>query len=189
MGPPDGAPAALSFSAGELMTSDDDQRARGEERLARLRALAPMIDAAVEEIEALRELPASLLSALFDADLFRIVLPRAYGGGEIRPLELSRFMETAGRHDASVAKLYGMLTDRCLQSHPCGQSVLNRTTSKQPPSARADTSFFTMRLEPLERFRSRFGERAAHVLRRIVNVVSQERPTHVMFVIRFDEHR
>jgi phage tail-like protein len=55
-----------------------------------------------------------------------------------------------------------------------------------PTFERRDTSFFTLRLEPRDRFRSRFGERAGHVLRRIVNVLSQERPTHVQFVIRFE---
>ena len=56
------------------------------------------------------------------------------------------------------------------------------------PSQRRATSFFTLKLEPRERFRVRFGERARQVLRRIVHVVSQERPTHVGFVIRFDEN-
>ena len=57
------------------------------------------------------------------------------------------------------------------------------------PSVRKPTSFFVLRLEPRDRFRARFGERARQVLRRIVHVVSQERPTHVSFVIRFDEGR
>jgi len=54
------------------------------------------------------------------------------------------------------------------------------------PTERANTSFFILKLEPLGRFRDRFGERAAHVLRRIVHVVSQERPVHVAFTIQFD---
>lgn len=57
------------------------------------------------------------------------------------------------------------------------------------PAAHSNTSFFTLRLEPRDRFRARFGERAPQVLRRIANVVSQERPTHVSFVIRFDERK
>jgi hypothetical protein len=57
------------------------------------------------------------------------------------------------------------------------------------PSERRRTSFFTLVLEPRERFKNRFGERAAPVLRRIVQVVSQERPTHVMFTIEFDARR
>lgn len=57
------------------------------------------------------------------------------------------------------------------------------------PADRAATSFFSLTLEPRERFESRFGERAPGVLRRIVGVVSQERPIHVMFTIQFDQRR
>ncbi|MFT5458069.1 MAG: hypothetical protein ACI9K2_004572, partial [Myxococcota bacterium] len=77
-----------------------------------------------------------------------------------------------------------------------GRDVVERYDRGEPlgvylmdPSVRSTTSFFTLRLEPRERFRQRFGERAAQVLRRIVNVVSQERPVHVAFVIRFDDRR
>ena len=55
------------------------------------------------------------------------------------------------------------------------------------PTSRSSTSFFTLTLEPRERFEQRFGERAPGVLRRIVGVVSQERPVHVMFTIQFDQ--
>ena len=57
------------------------------------------------------------------------------------------------------------------------------------PSEKKDTSFFQLMLEPRERFQNRFGERAGQVLRRIVKVVSQERPTHVGFTVIFDERR
>ena len=77
-----------------------------------------------------------------------------------------------------------------------GQDVVERYYRSEPvgcflmePAERSDTSFFTLKLEPRERFRGRFGERAAQVLRRIVDVVSQERPTHVAFTIKFDERR
>lgn len=55
------------------------------------------------------------------------------------------------------------------------------------PGSHKATSFFSLTLEPRERFKSRFGERAPGVLRRIVGVVSQERPIHVMFTIQFDQ--
>ena len=77
-----------------------------------------------------------------------------------------------------------------------GATIVERYRKGEPPgaylmepAARKPTSFFTLRLEPRERFQNRFGERAAAVLRRIVNVVSQEKPTHVSFTIRFDEPR
>lgn len=82
-----------------------------------------------------------------------------------------------------------------------GATVVERYQRGEPPGAylftppaassatasgRKPTSFFTLRLEPRERFQNRFGERAAQVLRRIVNVVSAEKPSHVSFTIRFD---
>jgi phage tail-like protein len=79
-----------------------------------------------------------------------------------------------------------------------GSTVVERYQRGEPPGAylmsqpgtdRKPTSFFTLRLEPRERFQNRFGERAAQVLRRIVNVVSREKPSHVSFTIRFDERR
>ncbi len=77
-----------------------------------------------------------------------------------------------------------------------GTSITERYQRNEPPGVylmpeqpRRPTSFFTLRLEPHERFSERFGERAPQVLRRIVNVVSAERPTHVHFVIRFDDAR
>ena len=75
-----------------------------------------------------------------------------------------------------------------------GKTVVDRFHKNEPPGAylvdapnRAATSFFTLRLESREDFQRRFGERAPAVLRRIAKVVSQERPTHVSFVIRFGE--
>ena len=75
-----------------------------------------------------------------------------------------------------------------------GKDVVERYHAGEPPgvylvepSTRASTSFFMMTLEPRDRFKQRFGERAAGVLRRIVNVVSQERPIHVAFTIQFDD--
>jgi phage tail-like protein len=51
----------------------------------------------------------------------------------------------------------------------------------------ADTDFFVLLLEARDAFAERFGERATHVLRRIADVVSHERPAHVAFTLRFDE--
>lgn len=76
------------------------------------------------------------------------------------------------------------------------RDVVERFHRKEPqgcylvePSERKSTSYFVLVLEPRERFRTRFGERAAGVLRRIVNVVSQERPIHVAFVVQFDDRQ
>lgn len=75
-----------------------------------------------------------------------------------------------------------------------GKDVVDRYHAGEPPGAylvepatRKATSFFTLVLEPRDRFKGRFGERAAGILRRIVHVVSQERPIHIGFTIQFDD--
>jgi len=74
-----------------------------------------------------------------------------------------------------------------------GRDVVERYRKAEPggiyltdPGHRSTTSFFRLVLEPRERFKARFGERATQVLRRITHVVSQERPSHVAFTIEFD---
>jgi phage tail-like protein len=74
------------------------------------------------------------------------------------------------------------VTGRFHRNEPLGAYLME-------PTERKDTSFFQLMLEPRERFQNRFGERAAQVLKRIVNVVSQERPTHVGFTVIFDDRR
>ena len=71
--------------------------------MARARALAPRIAAAAEHIEAERELPADLVEALHEAGLFRMLLPRSLGGGELRPVEFVQAVEELAKADASTA--------------------------------------------------------------------------------------
>lgn len=69
--------------------------------------------------------------------------------------------------------------ERYYKDEPVGCHLLE-------PAHRRDTSFFALLLEPRERFRDRFGERAAGTLRQIINVVSRERPVHLSFTVHFD---
>ncbi|MBL8384226.1 MAG: hypothetical protein JNM90_14190 [Burkholderiales bacterium] len=71
--------------------------------IARARALTPLLDAAAPRIEAAKGLPADVQDALFDAQMFRMLLPRAAGGAE---LDLPTFAEVVfdiARGDASAA--------------------------------------------------------------------------------------
>jgi len=74
-----------------------------------------------------------------------------------------------------------------------GRTVEERYLRGEPPAHylvrpdRAQTTFFALRLEDLGAFRKRFGERAPAVLRRISQIVTNERPAHVTFTIEFDE--
>jgi alkylation response protein AidB-like acyl-CoA dehydrogenase len=71
--------------------------------VAGARLLGPAIAAASDEIERTRRLPPALLSALHDARLFRLLLPRSAGGEEVMPGTYMESVEEVARHDASVA--------------------------------------------------------------------------------------
>ena len=67
------------------------------------RALAIPLDSAAEEIERTRRIPEPLLTQLHDAGLFRMLLPKELGGGEIEPGIYVSVLEELASHDASVA--------------------------------------------------------------------------------------
>jgi alkylation response protein AidB-like acyl-CoA dehydrogenase len=80
---------------------------KGNDYLARVRDVGPMIDAATDEIEANRDLPAPLFAALRERGLFRLVQPVEYGGAELDPPSLVQVIEAIARHDASTAWCVG----------------------------------------------------------------------------------
>jgi alkylation response protein AidB-like acyl-CoA dehydrogenase len=71
--------------------------------LGRVRELAPRIAAAAPGIERSRRVPDDLLDALLDAGLYRMFVPRRYGGDEAHPLAFMRTVQALARADASVA--------------------------------------------------------------------------------------
>ena len=74
-----------------------------ETYLARARAIAPRILDAAQEIEGTRRIPDELLGALHAAGLYRMFIPRRYGGGEVHPLTFMRTAQAIARADASTA--------------------------------------------------------------------------------------
>lgn len=83
--------------------SVDVKEPSGAEYIERARALAPAIAAAAEEIERSRELPADLVAALHEARLFRMLLPRRFGGAELDLPTYVKTIEVIAQADASVA--------------------------------------------------------------------------------------
>ena len=71
--------------------------------LARARALAAAIVAASDETERARRIPEPLLARLHAARLFRMLLPRSFGGEETHPGQYLAAVEEIARQDASVA--------------------------------------------------------------------------------------
>ncbi len=84
-----------------------DAGAEPADPLARARALAPLLAASAAAIERERRLPQPLVDAMVEAGLFRLLLPRAYGGGEIDPMGFVQVLEEIARHDASTAWCLG----------------------------------------------------------------------------------
>jgi alkylation response protein AidB-like acyl-CoA dehydrogenase len=77
------------------------------EYLKRARELAPELEAAAEDIERRRELPDAIVEALIERGLFRLLLPRALGGAELRPAAYVAVIEEVAKHDASTAWCLG----------------------------------------------------------------------------------
>jgi alkylation response protein AidB-like acyl-CoA dehydrogenase len=75
----------------------------GWDFLAAARALTPRIAAAGEEIDAQRRLPPSLVEAMVDAGLFRMLLPRLAGGAEAPLPTFLTVVEEVARADGSCA--------------------------------------------------------------------------------------
>jgi alkylation response protein AidB-like acyl-CoA dehydrogenase len=74
----------------------------GNDILEAARALAPQIRAAAQEIEQGRRLPLPLVQAMKDAGIFRMPMPRVWGGPEVDPLTQIRIVEELSAADPSV---------------------------------------------------------------------------------------
>src|ERR1041385_6385003 len=79
----------------------------GADYLQRVAQLKPAIEAAAPQIDEERKVPAALMAQLHDAQLFRMLLPRAFGGNEIDLASFFRVMEAVAKLDASIAWCIG----------------------------------------------------------------------------------
>src|SRR5260370_15199056 len=73
----------------------------------RAREIGPALEAAAREIERRRELPDAIVETLIERGLFRLLLPRALGGAELRPAAYVEVIEEMAKHDASTAWCLG----------------------------------------------------------------------------------
>ena len=69
--------------------------------------------------------------------------------------------------------------ERMVRGEPAASYVMD--------PARPATAFFTVELESVAALRARFGERAPAVIRRIVQILSHEKPAHLAFTLRHAE--
>ncbi len=73
------------------------------ECLERARGLAALIEASADQAERERRLPEPLFTALVEAGLFRLLLPRSLDGAEVDPVTFVRVVEDIAKRDASTA--------------------------------------------------------------------------------------
>src|SRR3954447_18816295 len=76
---------------------------KSAEYIARVREIAPSLAAAAAEIDAERRLPESLIDALIERGLLRMLLPRSLGGAELLPAQYVPVIEELARTNASAA--------------------------------------------------------------------------------------
>ena len=108
-----------------------DERARVD-CIANARALAPVIAAAAPRIEAGRELPPDLVDALHEARLWRMLLPRAYGGDEVSPVDYVQAIEEIAKADASTAWCIGQTSVCSTVSRNMKPEVAEEIFKKNP---------------------------------------------------------
>ncbi|MBT6427650.1 MAG: acyl-CoA dehydrogenase, partial [Rhodospirillaceae bacterium] len=87
-----------------------------EAALEKARAVAPILRAAGAEIEAARALTPGVLTAMHDAELFRLTLPARNNGAELPVPQLAQVAEIIAGADASAAWCLG-------QSFGCAMSA------------------------------------------------------------------
>ena len=71
--------------------------------LQSVRALAPIICEHADQIEDERRLPEVVVRGLIDAGVFRMLVSRSLGGGEIEPMSACRVFEKLATYDGAVA--------------------------------------------------------------------------------------
>ncbi|MGI9336680.1 MAG: acyl-CoA dehydrogenase family protein [Gammaproteobacteria bacterium] len=104
------------MSDGVVSIRSGEETALAHSYVERAHELIPLLDAAAQQIEAQRALPAHVLEAMHSRELFRLSLPRFLGGAELPPALLAQVTETIARADASTAWCLG-------QAYGCAMSA------------------------------------------------------------------
>src|SRR4051812_2399159 len=95
------------LQSGICLMDHAQQRTADEDWIDRAKALAPLIESLAPRIESERALPAELLAALHERQLFRMLLPQSLGGGEIEPACFIQALEALAMADGSTAWCVG----------------------------------------------------------------------------------
>ena len=92
---------ALGTTSVTRKVRDDSPTA--EEILARARAVAPRLRERAEDIENNRQLPPDVVELLRGTGVFRMAVPKAWGGPDLDPMQQTEVIEALAAGDASAA--------------------------------------------------------------------------------------
>jgi indole-3-acetate monooxygenase len=79
--------------------------ATADDLLAGVQSLEPLVKELRDRMEAERRMPPPLVRAMMEAGVFRMAVPREYGGGEFDPMTQVRVVEELSRMEGSVGWL------------------------------------------------------------------------------------
>jgi indole-3-acetate monooxygenase len=88
-----------------MPTNTHSVPATADDLLAGVLSLEPLVKELRDRMEAERAMPAPLLRAMKEAGVFRMAVPREYGGGEFDPMTQVRVVEELSRMEGSVGWL------------------------------------------------------------------------------------
>jgi alkylation response protein AidB-like acyl-CoA dehydrogenase len=112
-------------------TSPDDTQDIADP-LARLAAIAPIIEDNAEEADRTRRLPEPIVDALHDAGLYRMLLPAQFGGAELSPVVYLQVMEALASLDASTAWCIGQANGCAMSAAYLDPAVSDRIWGQDP---------------------------------------------------------
>ncbi|MGV9992792.1 acyl-CoA dehydrogenase family protein [Streptomyces sp. NPDC003374] len=113
-----GAPTAEQIAAPGAPTA--------EQILRRARAVAPRLRERAEEIERRRRLPADVVELLRGTGVFRMAVPRAFGGPELDAVQQTEVIEALATGDASAAWCAMIGMDTAIYAGYLGEDVARR---------------------------------------------------------------
>ena len=110
---------------GSTTSGADAARNRGThtDAIARARGMVDLLRTSADRIEAGRALPADIVTALHEARLFRLLLPRSLGGDESHLKTLAQVIEVIAGADASTAWCMGQGAGCAMAAATCSTST------------------------------------------------------------------
>ena len=93
----------------DMPSPTDQAAAHAAEPLARIASIADLIQNSAADNESLGRLTPQVVEQLHQQRLFRLLLPRAYGGDEVDLATWFRCMEAIAKLDASTAWCVGQI--------------------------------------------------------------------------------